>query len=104
MFSSVQTHTTVCLQVLHVYDLIDADGNIQGQPGYLNETVYAGDKLLYVDSVPTTGLSFYSVRSALDGPIGSHVTLTLERSNDAKLYEVRGSAEVPLRSSKSARH
>mmetsp|Transcript_441 Transcript_441/g.905 ORF Transcript_441/g.905 Transcript_441/m.905 type:complete len:1108 (-) Transcript_441:78-3401(-) len=76
-------------KVLHVYDLIDADGNIQGQPGYLNETVYAGDKLLYVDSVPTTGLSFYSVRSALDGPIGSHVTLTLERSNDAKLYEVR---------------
>jgi hypothetical protein len=77
-------------QIIHVYDLIDADGNIQGQPGYLNEVVCPGDKLLYVDSVPTIGLSFYSVRGALDGPLGSHVTLTLERSSDGRLYEVGG--------------
>ena len=45
------------MSIVQVHDLCDANGVVQGDPGYLNHNVQPGDVILAIDGQPTENLT-----------------------------------------------
>jgi hypothetical protein len=75
--------------VLAVDDLIDEDYIQQGQPGYANELVMPGDKLLQVDGVGVESTDVRKLHEMLGGSMHSLVELAFARGQGGEQYSVK---------------
>ena len=74
--------------VLAVDDLMDAGGVLQGQPGYANEDVRPGDKLLRVDGTSVEATTVKQLHDLLGGSMHSLVDLAFSRTGGEE-YNIR---------------
>jgi len=76
--------------VLAVDDLLDQEYVLQGQPGYANEPVRAGDMLLRVEGVAVSaGVDVQRLHELLAGSMHSMVELTFARSKGGEEYSIK---------------
>jgi len=73
--------------VIKVTELMDSNGRLQGQPGYCNPFMAAGDVLFAINGVYLNTLPLGGVKDALFGPPNSTVKLHMRR-HDGTSYDV----------------
>ena len=72
--------------VVSVQDLLDVNFVKQGMPGYSNEHVLPGDRILEVDGNPAESISVDALRALLKGDLYTSCELVLARSPDGDLW------------------
>lgn len=75
--------------VLAVDDLMDEDYLLQGQPGYANEVVKPGDKLLRVDDTGVESTTVKHLHELLGGSMHSIVELVFSRTQSGEEYSIK---------------
>jgi hypothetical protein len=75
--------------VLAVDDLMDEDYVLQGQPGYANEIVKPGDKLLSVDGAGVESTTVKHLHQLLGGSMHSLVELVFSRTKSGEEYAIK---------------
>lgn len=68
--------------------MMDEEGNLQDEAGYLNEDVSEGDVLIEAGGTPMGEMTIMQVKQALFGPRNSVKELMFQRP-DASIYTVR---------------
>jgi len=75
--------------VIVVDNIVDSNYVRQGMPGYSNEEVLPGDRLVAVDGHRCVSESIEHIYSMLKGRAGTEVELSLSRRDSFELYKVR---------------
>ena len=68
-------------RVLEVADLLDANGVMQGEPGYSNPMLQAGDRLVAIDGIQVEMMPIANVHALLRGAIGTKLQLDVARGS-----------------------
>jgi parallel beta-helix repeat protein len=66
-------------EVLEVADLLDPNGVMQGEPGYSNPVILAGDRLVAIDGVEVEMMPIANVHALLRGPSGTKLRIDVVR-------------------------
>ena len=81
--------------VLEVADMCDVNGVMQGDRGYNNPAVLAGDRLLAVNGVAVEMQPIAEVHALLRGPTGTRLEMNLARGRQA--FSIRVMRHLPHR-------
>jgi len=81
--------------VLQVADMCDVNGVMQGDSGYNNPAVLAGDRLLAVNGVAVEMQPIAEVHALLRGPTGTRLEMNLARGRQA--FSIRVMRHLPHR-------
>jgi carboxyl-terminal processing protease len=67
----------------------------EGSPGY-KIGIRPGDRILTIDSVQTTGKAMGEIRTLIQGPIGSNISLRVSRPGDGEFEVTTERAEIQI--------
>jgi len=87
-FVGLQVSETPPHQVKQVDDFVDINFVRHDAPGYLNDRIMPGDRILQIDGKDAQHTDLQSLKDMLKGPLHSTVTIKLSRVDTGENYDV----------------